>query len=101
MLTKKQTPGFDGHSMLSRIYICGISTRSRIEKQISNQETQAVKKPHILWFYRATNPNFKTEDLESRFEHIIRTIGEAGFESVDDMATQNYTATLKEDSLLY
>ncbi|CZR59324.1 uncharacterized protein PAC_09216 [Phialocephala subalpina] len=47
------------------------------------------------------NPNSKSEDLEVCFERIIRAIEEAGFESVDDMATQYYTATFKEDSLPY
>ena len=40
-------------------------------------------------------------DLEARFERIIRIIEEAGFESIDDMSMQYYTATFREDTPPY
>lgn len=40
-------------------------------------------------------------DLESRIQHIIRAVQEAGFESIDDMATQYYTAQFEEDTASY
>ncbi len=39
------------------------------------------------------------EDLEARFEHVIKAVEEAGFESIDDMSTQYYTANFKEDTV--
>ncbi|KAL9064214.1 MAG: hypothetical protein Q9161_009008 [Pseudevernia consocians] len=39
------------------------------------------------------------EDLEARFESIIRAVEEAGFKSIDDMSAQYYTATFKEDTV--
>lgn len=39
------------------------------------------------------------EDLEARFEKIIKAVQGAGFESIDDMSAQYYTATFKEDTL--
>jgi hypothetical protein len=41
------------------------------------------------------------QNLEARFEHIIKAVGEAGFQSIDDMSTQYYTAVFKEDTALY
>lgn len=41
------------------------------------------------------------DDLEARFEKIIRVVEEAGFESIDDMSAMYYTATFKEDTLSY
>lgn len=40
-----------------------------------------------------------TEDLEARFESVISAVEEAGFESIDDMSAQYYTATFKEDTV--
>jgi hypothetical protein len=47
------------------------------------------------------NPNLQGEDLETRFESVLRAVEKAGFESVDDMLTQYYTAIFKEDSVPY
>ena len=41
------------------------------------------------------------EDLEARFEKLIKAVQEAGFESIDDMSAQYYTATFKEDTVSY
>ena len=41
------------------------------------------------------------EDLEARFENLIKAVQEAGFESIDDMSAQYYTATFKEDTVSY
>ena len=41
------------------------------------------------------------EDLETRFENLIRAVQEAGFESIDDMSAQYYTATFREDTVSY
>lgn len=43
--------------------------------------------------------NLEAGDLEARFERIIKTVEEAGFESIDDMSAQYYTATFKEDTV--
>lgn len=47
------------------------------------------------------NPKLQGEDLETRFESIIRAVEKAGFESIDDMSTEYYTAIFKEDSVPY
>ena len=39
------------------------------------------------------------EDLEARFERVIKAVQEAGFEGIDDMSAQYYTATFKEDTV--
>jgi hypothetical protein len=46
-------------------------------------------------------PERRGRDLESRIQHIIRAVQEAGFESIDDMATQYYTAQFEEDTASY
>ena len=46
-----------------------------------------------------TIPN--TENLETRFENLIKAVHEAGFESIDDMSAQYYTATFEEDTVSY
>ena len=40
-----------------------------------------------------------TGDLEARFENVIKAVEEAGFEGIDDMSTQYYTANFKEDTV--
>lgn len=40
-----------------------------------------------------------TGDLEARFETVIKAVEEAGFESIDDLTTQYYTANFKEDTV--
>jgi len=40
-------------------------------------------------------------DLESRFKHVICAIESAGFESIDDMLLQYYTASFHEENVLY
>ena len=40
-----------------------------------------------------------TGDLEARFENVFKAVEEAGFESIDDMSTQYYTANFKEDTV--
>ena len=40
-----------------------------------------------------------TGDLEARFETVIKAVEEAGFESIDDLSTQYYTASFKEDTV--
>ena len=40
-----------------------------------------------------------TGDLEARFETVIKAVEEAGFEGIDDLSTQYYTANFKEDTV--
>lgn len=47
------------------------------------------------------SPKLQEENLETRFESVIRAVEKAGFESIDDMSTQYYTAIFKEDSVPY
>ena len=42
---------------------------------------------------------FEADNIEARFESIIRAVEGAGFESIDDMSTQYYTATFQEDTI--
>jgi len=46
-------------------------------------------------------PSLATADLASRFEHVICAIESAGFESIDDMSLQYYTASFREETVLY
>ena len=48
-----------------------------------------------------TLDTINAEDLETRFENLIKAVQEAGFESIDDMSAQYYTATFKEDTVSY
>ena len=41
----------------------------------------------------------EARDLEARFESVIKAVEEAGFESIDDMSAQYYTANFKEDTV--
>ena len=50
----------------------------------------------------ATPPSiFTLNNLESRFERLLKAITEAGFESIDDAAMQYNTSSFKQDSLCF
>ena len=71
-----------------------ISSHTRSEADIESNLAQSA-----LPETPDTTPN--AEDLETRFENLIRAVQEAGFESIDDMSAQYYTATFKEDTVSY
>ena len=50
-------------------------------------------------FQETSSSIFEAENIEARFESIIRAVEGAGFESIDDMSTQYYTATFQEDTV--
>jgi hypothetical protein len=48
-----------------------------------------------------TDAKIEAGTLEARFEYVIRAVEKSGFESLDDMMTQYYTATFKEERILH
>lgn len=46
----------------------------------------------------ASSPGQNPASLESRFDHVIKAVDEAGFKSIDDMSAQYYTADFREDT---
>jgi hypothetical protein len=47
------------------------------------------------------DPKIEAGTLEARFEYVIRAVEKSGFEGLDDMMTQYYTATFKEERILH
>lgn len=46
----------------------------------------------------ASSSGRNLEDLETRFARVIKIVEESGFEGIDDLSTQYYTAAFKEDT---
>lgn len=83
-------PGFSGENQ--------DQTSSNSSSQLrSEADTESSSAPSGLPGTPDSIPD--PEDLETRFESIIKAVEEAGFESIDDMSTQYYTATFKEDTV--
>ena len=67
-------------------------TRSEADTESNLAQSALPETPDII-------PN--AEDLETRFENLIKAVQEAGCESIDDMSAQYYTATFREDTVSY
>lgn len=83
-------PGFSGENQDQINSNSSSHTRSEADTELSPAPSGLPETPVSI-------PD--AEDLEARFESVIKAVEEAGFESIDDMSAQYYTATFKEDTV--
>ena len=75
------------------------SSSGEIQDQINSDSSSKSDNGSSSGLPETSDSIPNTGDLEARFETVIKAVEAAGFESIDDLSTQYYTANFKEDTV--